>query len=122
MTRSLLPICSVTSFFHCRICFDAEILSIRFSFNFRGLPGRRIFSVLIPGYANSFFGKYLLYILSMSVAGLGAMYSAIQSQASAILLLAELPAMGVCALLAMEISKIVEDGQCNFSSLKILLH
>lgn len=76
-----------------------------FSFNFRGLPGRRIFSVLIPGYANSFFGKYLLYILSMSVAGLGAMYSAIQSQASAILLLAELPAMGVCALLAMEISK-----------------
>lgn len=77
----------------------------RFSFNFRVLPGRRIFSVLIPGYANAFFGKYLLYILSMSVAGLGAMYSAIQSQASAILLLAELPAMGVCALLAMEISK-----------------
>ncbi|MCJ7461914.1 hypothetical protein MUQ23_10550, partial [Streptococcus suis] len=39
------------------------------------------------------------------VAGLGAMYSAIQSQASAVLLLAELPAMGVCALLAMETSK-----------------
>lgn len=77
----------------------------RFSFNFRVLPGRRIFSVFIPGYANAFFGKYLLYILSMSVAGLGAMYSAIQSQASAILLLAELPAMGVCALLAIEISK-----------------
>src|SRR5256885_1482211 len=57
-------------------------LQFSFSFNFRGLPGRRIFSVLIPGYANAFFGKYLLYILSMSVAGLGAMYSAIQSQRS----------------------------------------
>lgn len=34
MTRSLLPICSVTSFFHCRICFDAEILSIRFFIQF----------------------------------------------------------------------------------------